>query len=79
MPRESLWKGLSMRDMPAGLEPKPGAEDCAHPWAQHWCRLPQEAFLDAQLASVMTQKLLVPGLPLPGGHVGVRGLEGTCV
>lgn len=44
------------------------------PWAQHWCRLPQEAFLDAQLASVMTQRLLVPGLPLPGGHVGVRRL-----
>ncbi|KAJ8783498.1 hypothetical protein J1605_009203 [Eschrichtius robustus] len=29
-----------------------------------------EAFLDAQLASLMTQRLLVPGLPLPAGHVG---------
>lgn len=31
MPQESFWKGWSMQDMPAGLEPKPGAEDCAHP------------------------------------------------
>ena len=59
--------------------PNQGRKTVLIPWAQHWCRLPQEAFLDAQLASLMTQRLLVPGLPLPSGHVGMRRLEGTCV
>ena len=44
-------------------------------WAQHWCCLPQEAFLDAPLASLMTQRLLVPTLAFPGGQVGVQRPE----
>ena len=45
MARESFWKGRSMRDVPAGLGPRPGRKT-ALTLVQHWCRLPQEAFLN---------------------------------
>lgn len=65
MARESFWKGRSMRDVPAGLGPRPGRKT-ALTLVQHWCCLPQEAFLDVPLASLTTQRLLVPTLALPG-------------
>lgn len=40
-------------------------------WAHPWCCLPQEGFLGALLASLMTQGFLVPGPFLPVGQAGV--------
>lgn len=55
-----------------------------HPLAHFWHRLPQEAFLGAQLASLTTWRLLAPGRALHGGYVALweggdcGDLEGIC-
>lgn len=66
---------------PAGLEPLSGPQAKGGSplilQACCWHRLPQEAFLGAQPASLMTWRFLVPGRALARGHVGLRGGVGT--